>query len=233
MNAGPALFVLAIVVGLALVGLFAYLEHQRTEAMRAECARRGWTYRRDDPSLVDRWTQGPFGKGHGRRARHVVTGECVGRPFVAFEYSYRESSGAGQSRRTTTYTFAVCSLGLPVPLPLLVVEPEGWLSRLADAVGVTDEVDVESEAFNHAYSVRADDRKFAYDVLHPRHLEDLLQAPALGWWIEGAAILTAAEDRLDLDQVVPQLERLSRVLGHIPSFVWLDRGYDPDVAAGR
>lgn len=100
---------------------------------------------------------------------------------------------------------------------------------LADAVSVTDEVDVESEAFNHAYSVRADDRKFAYDGLHPRHL----QAPALGWWIEGAAILTAAEDRLDLSQVVPQLERLARVLEHIPSFVWLDRGYDPDVAAGR
>lgn len=233
MNSGPALFVLVLVIGLAVVALFAYLEHQRTQALRAECASRGWTYRSEDASLVDRWGEGPFGAGHSRRARHVVTGECDGRSFVAFEYSYKETSGAGSSRRTTTYTYAVHALTLPVPLPTLVVEPEGWLSRLADVVGVTDEVDVESEAFNHAFSVRADDRKFAYDVLHPRHLEDLLGTPARGWWIEGANILTADEDRLDLGQVVPRLQRLARVVGQIPSFVWQDRGYDPDVSTGR
>ena len=68
----------------------------------------------------------------------------------------------------------------------------GWVSRFTDAVGISDQVDVESEAFNRAFAVRATDRKFAYDVLHPRHLELLLAGDRMGWWIEGTEILSAS-----------------------------------------
>ena len=132
------------------------------------------------------------------------------------------------ARARTTHTYSVTALDPPVPLPSLTVEPEGWLSRVADAVGLTDEVDVESAEFNDAFSVRATNCKFAYDVLHPRHPELLPRSPRTGWWIGGGATVVAAPERsLDLDEVVGVLTHLTRVVAQIPTFVWLDRGYDP------
>jgi hypothetical protein len=182
---------------------------------------------------VDRWTAGPFGTGQSRRARHAVSGRYNDCDFVAFEYSYKRSSGTGAQRTTTTYTFTVCAVRLPVALPMLQVEPEGWLSRVAEAVGVGDQVNVESEAFNRAFAVRAQDRKFASDVLHPRHVEALLAAGRIGWWIEDAEILSSAQRSLDLGEVRAVLDHLVGVVSQIPDFVWRDRGYDPDDASGR
>jgi len=225
---GFVVLALAVAAVCAVLVLVAVLEHRRVSELRAECLRRGWTYRAEDLSLVDRWTAGPFGTGQTRRARHVVSGRNGDRAFLAFEYSYKRSSGSGDQRRTTTYRFTVCTLGLPVPLPMLRVDPEGWVSRFTDAVGIMDQVDVESEAFNRAFAVRATDRKFAYDVLHPRHLELLLAGDRMGWWIEGTEILSSAERRLDLGRVDGTLTGLARVVDQIPGFVWRDRGYDPD-----
>ena len=228
MSGEPVLFLGFLALGITVVAFFAYLERRRGQALRAGCARRGWSYRAEDRSLVARWELGPFEAGNswsrsGQRARHIVSGEFEGRPFVAFEYSYTEGSG----KNRTTHTYSVCALDLPVPLPSLSIEPEGWLSRVADAVGLTDEVDVESAEFNEAFSVRATNRKFAYDVLHPRHLELLLRSPRTGWWIEGATIVAAPERSLDLDEVMGALTHLTQVVAQVPTFVWLDRGYDP------
>ena len=98
---------------------------------------------------------------------------------------------------------------------------------MADAVGLNDEVGVESAEFNDAFSVRAANRKFADDVLHPRHLELLLRSERIGWWIEEATIVAAPERSLELDEVVGVLTHLTSVVAQIPTFVWLDRGYDP------
>lgn len=122
----------------------------------------------------------------------------------------------------------VTVLPLPVPLPTLVVAPQGWQGRLAGALGLGDEVDLESEEFNRVFAVHAEDRKFASDVLHPRHLEQLLRDPDDGWAIEGSTLLTAVDGRLDLDAVAPTVERLDRVVAQVPGFIWRDHGYDPD-----
>lgn len=222
------LFIGVLAIGLGLVALFVYLEHLRSEELRVACTKRGWRYQAQDQSLVSRWELGPFDTGRSRTAHHVVSGEHQGRSFVAFEYSYKVSSGVGSSRSTTTYTYSVCALALPVALPLLVVEPEGWLLRIADSLGILSVIDVESAEFNRAFSVRAQDRKFASDVLHPRHLEVLLQDPRMGWWIEGASILTSEDEPLDLQAVSHRLEHLTSVVKQIPAFVWRDRGYDPE-----
>lgn len=224
---GSVFVAVALLAG-AAVAVFALREHQRIAALRADCARRGWTFLREDRDLVDRWSVAPFGRGESRRARNVVSGSVDGRDFVAFEYSYTETGGAGNGRQSTTYTFVVTVLPLPVPLPTLVVAPQGWQGRLAGALGLGDEVDLESEEFNRVFAVHAEDRKFASDVLHPRHLEQLLQDPDDGWAIEGSTLLTAVDGRLDLDAVAPTVERLDRVVAQVPGFIWRDHGYDPD-----
>ena len=59
----------------------------------------------------------------------------------------------------------------------LAVTAEGIVSTLADLAVVPDQ-DVELEAFNRAFEVRADDRKFASDLLDPRMVAFLVDQAA-------------------------------------------------------
>ena len=56
----------------------------------------------------------------------------------------------------------------------LAVAPEGIVTSLADLAVVPDQ-DVELEAFNRVFEVRADDRKFASDLLDPRMVAFLIE----------------------------------------------------------
>lgn len=59
----------------------------------------------------------------------------------------------------------------------LSVAPEGLLTALADVVSLRDQ-ELELEAFNRAFEVRADDRKFASDFLDARMVELLVEHAA-------------------------------------------------------
>lgn len=225
----PWLFGIFVVV--ALVGGFVFDRKRRQRIMQYAVAR-GWTYVDEDPSLADRWQSEPFGRGDTRRARNVIRGHEHGRPFVAFDYSYETHSTDSQGRRTaTTHRFAVCVVTIPAYLPSLEVAPEGLFRKMATAVGLTTDIDLESEDFNRAFCVRAADRKFATDVLSPRTMEFLLTAPSAAWRVEGTEMFRWQTGRLDPADVVVSTSVLDRLADGIPSFVWKDYevrpGYDP------
>ena len=62
-------------------------------------------------------------------------------------------------------------------MPPLSVDPENFLDRFVGRLSGND-IDMESEEFNRAFTVSCPDRKFASDVLHPQLMEFLLAAPA-------------------------------------------------------
>jgi hypothetical protein len=86
----------------------------------------------------------------------------------------------------------------------VAVAPEGLLTMLADVVTFRDQ-DLELEAFNRSFEVRADDRRFASDLLDARMTELLVQR-AVGSVMEtvGNRILVArpAGDPPDADAVL-------------------------------
>ena len=73
---------------------------------------------------------------------------------------------------TTTHRFPFLLLQLPWPTPQLELRPESFLDRVAGWFGAND-IDFESEQFSRMYHVSASDKRFAYDVLHPRTIEFL------------------------------------------------------------
>lgn len=221
----PWLF--AVVAVALLVGGFV-LEQKRRERVMLFARNRGWRFAGEDPSLVDRWAGDPFGKGERRRARHVLTGVESGRPFTAFDYRYvtRSTDSKGHST-TTTHRFGVCAVPLPVALGTVEVRPEDLFTRAAAAVGLMPSVDLESEAFNRRFLVRASDRKLASDVLSPRTMQFLLSARPEAWRLQDAHILSWHPGRLDPAEVVRTCAVLGRVLDGIPSFVWKDAGAQP------
>jgi hypothetical protein len=217
----PVLLVLTL--GGAGGWLFWRGEQQRRARYLGFAAERGWTYTPRDDSWVHRFAGEPFGRGSNRRASHVLRGPYEGREAVVFDYRYVTRSGSGQHQTTQTHRFTVCTLRLPAPLPRLELTGENVLTRLAGALG-RDDVELESEDFNRRYRVTADDRRFAYDVLHPRTMEQLLALPTLNLRLSGADALLWDRGATALEELPDRLAVLSRFVDGIPGYVWSDRG---------
>jgi Protein of unknown function (DUF3137) len=225
----PWLFGLGVVA--VLVGGF-LLDRKRRQRIMMFCVARGWRYTDEDSSLAGRWSGEPFDRGDHRRARNVIRGNESGRDFVAFDYSYQTHSSDSHGRRkTTTHHNAVYVVSIAAYLPTLEVCPEGVFAKLTDAVGLTSDIDLESEDFNRAFKVRAENRKFAMDVLSPRTMQYLLTAPAAAWRIQGNSMVRWDSGRLDPGDIIVATAILDRVADGIPEFVWKDhqdqQGYGP------
>ncbi len=199
------------------------LEQQRRAHYRAFAAERGWTYTPRDDTWVDRFDGRPFGCGGSRRATHVLRGSVAGRDAVAFHYRYLTRSHNGQQQTTQTHRFTVVALALPAAVPWLELTGENVLTRLGSALGLAD-VELESEDFNRRYRVTADDRRFAYDVLQPRTMEQLLASPTVNLRLCGADALLWDSGFADPEELPGLLAVLAQVVDGIPSYVWSDRG---------
>lgn len=214
----------ALLVGALLVGgLIAYLSYladkRRREALAAFAQGRGWTYVGEDPYLVGRFDGAPFGRGFGRRASNAIRGVHLDRPFVAFDYRYKEQQGSGKERRTVTYRFSITVVEHGVVTPGLVVDPENFLERFAGRIFNSD-IELESEDFNRAFRVNSPDRRFASAVLHPRMMEHLMRFQELGWRLEGDAMLLVEDGRYDPSGIDGRLAVMDSILDLVPEFLW-------------
>jgi hypothetical protein len=228
-------FWLLVVVALVVGGVLFYFQWQREQKRRALllqwAAANNWTFEARDDQWCGRWTGEPFNEGDHRRALNVLTGLWKGKPFASFDYSYQTHTSDGKGgQSTTTHHYAVSSVQLPTYLPRLQVTPENLLTRLGNAVGITD-IELESEDFNRAFRVHANDPKFASDVLTPRTMQMLLTRPHFSWRIEGADILCWEQGEQQPAEVMARVATMLDVVAGIPSFVWHDNGVDNGPAA--
>ncbi|TDE99025.1 hypothetical protein EXU48_02230 [Occultella glacieicola] len=215
------LFVVIFAV-LAIIGWRA--NKKRQERLRAFAAQRGWVYTANVPTLVNRWQSPPFRQGSSRRASEVLTGTFHGEQISSFTYTY--TTGSGKNR--TTHHYHVVSLHLPTALPGLQLTPEGAGTAIAKFFGGQD-IEFESAAFNDAWRVRASSARFAYDFIHPRMMERLLQGDAVGRSItvEGEDIYLWANGRQQLAYIDAYLNLLYGIVDRVPRHLWLNVGHDP------
>ena len=217
--AAVLLAALAVVFVLALLA-----QRARRRRLLAWAAANGFGYRRAAREYTDLPWGRPWGRGHSRLAVDVLEGTRGGRPVRCFEYRYRVTDAAGPNgaRSDRTYHFAVYWVRLPKVLGELVVGREGLGSRIARAVGVRD-IELESERFNRRFTVTAPDRRFAYDILHPRMMEWLLVGQAPGFRLHGADLVLVEPGGLRPDNVLSRLDYLGGVADRIPDIVWNPR----------
>lgn len=199
------------VVVAAIIGF--WWEHHRKKKLQAFAASRGLTYAARDDRWVRIDTGYPYGQGRSPKAKHVMTGQHRGRPIVIFEHEWTTGSG----KDTQTHHARKTLMGLPKSFPKLELRPEGIVGRMARRMGMKD-IELESDAFNEAYKVSGD-RRFAYDVLHPRFMEWMLHTSAPGFTINGQYIALYGQGRIDLERLDHEVGYLDAIVEQLPGYV--------------
>jgi hypothetical protein len=175
----------------------AHLEAERRRKMWAEiAARHGFVHHEGDPLRLREQNPGfaLFQVGHSKRVLHTLEGERQGRPVVVFDYRYTTGSGKHQATHRRTGVLA----DLPFHAPRLRIRPEHLGDAFAAALGF-DDIDFESDLFNRKYHVSSDDKRFAYDVCHPRLMEFLVAAEGHCWELNGRRLLFFSNRMKDFD----------------------------------
>ncbi|MFK7741976.1 MAG: hypothetical protein AB8H80_16795 [Planctomycetota bacterium] len=172
--------VLLAIAGISLVVWLGVLSHRARLAHLAACeefaAELDLTFSTERLGSVD--SSYPqfraFDRGDDRYAYDTFRGnrELFGRacPIFAGEYHYETKDSDGD-RSSSRFSFALVEL--PFATATIELRRESVFDKMAAAVGF-DDIDFESHEFSRKYFVKSDDKKFAYDVLHPRMIEFLL-----------------------------------------------------------
>lgn len=159
-------------------------------------------------------------RGSNRYARNKLTGTYRGHEVEVFDYHYETYSNDSKgSRQTRHHHFSYFILHLPQRFPELTITREGLLSKIAQAVGF-DDIDFESAEFSKRFCVRSADKKFAYDICHPRMMEYLLANDDLSLEIEEHCLATFFHGRLAAPKIAANLDRLVQVRELFPDYLW-------------
>jgi len=171
-----------ILVVMALVGVLGYLaiqqERKRRDALRAVAQRLGLRFDPGkDRSIHRAFGHSLFQKGRSREASNNISGVATlaGYPVEVRMGDYQYVTGSGKSRQTHRHSFA-CFLLPFVGIPDLLIRKEGIGDKLLGGLGF-DDIDFESEEFSRRFWVKSGDKRFAYDVVHPRMMEFLMEGP--------------------------------------------------------
>ncbi len=179
----PILVVLLFLVVIAAAMYGAHIAQvKRREALVALASELGWWF---DPSRDylhdDEYAHFEvFRIGHSRCAYNTLIGRVTiaGRTYPAKmgDFMYKVTRGTGKDRRTRTYRFSYLIVHLPFRnVPDLLIRPENFFDKIAGVFGFAD-INFESAEFSRQFHVKSPDKRFAYDVCHPRMMEFLLQS---------------------------------------------------------
>ncbi len=227
----PILGLVAVVVLIVAGAILAErAKRKRREALAALADRLGFTFHAEDPyGLAFRYERfGPLSRGDNRYAYNVLAGERPGLRVFAFDYHHQTYTHDSKGRRRTHHHHASHLLvDHPYDLGRLLLRPEGFLDKVADAFGF-DDIDFESAEFSRRYWVKAGDKRLAYDLLHPKQIEFLLEQPRFGLICEGGSTLFSLGDRQCSPDEFEALLRLAKGFHErVPEYVRKDRAGAP------
>lgn len=175
MNALPFLLLFGFVIIVIAALILAYRAKQkRLAAFVMAATQLGLTYTAEDPFGTLSLPFQLFRKGDGRGVENVLSGTWQGTDVRAFDYWYYEESTDSKGGTSRSYSrFDCVILEFDASGSPLTIDPENLLTRLADHLALHD-IQFESGAFNDAFNVKSEDRKFANDLIDARMQQWLL-----------------------------------------------------------
>ena len=218
MGSGIIFVFIAIFV---VIGVLAHLAaKKRREAMAQLAARLGLRFApRKNREMARRYRfLDKLRRGSNRYAFNILSGPYEQHDVTIFDYHYQTGSGKDTHHHFVSFFI----LHLPVSFPELVIGPEGFFSKIAQAVGY-DDIDFESHEFSRKFCVRSRNKKFAYDVCHAQMIEYLLANQDLTIEMEGYALAISFNSRLAAQYIEPNLNRLVALRSLLPEYLFTRR----------
>lgn len=223
---GMMLLVIAAFVAIVIAAAIysAKKARERREAMARWAAGHGWSFSPEkDRSMMDRYPElGQLRVGdQDRYAYNIVSGPVgdSGRDVLAFDYHYQTVSRDSKGRRrTSSHHFSAVIVRAEVPLRPLLIRSENLFDKLAGFLGF-DDIDFESAEFSRRFHVSGPDRRWAFDVLHARTIEFLLEAPRQTLQMDHRHLMTWTGGRWEIDGFERSLALIGGVLDRLPEYV--------------
>ena len=154
-------------------------------------------------------------RGRSQYAHNVAQGAWNGRYVYAFDYHY--VTGSGKSRRT--HRFSSIVLRSSVSLKPLHLRPEGILDRVTEFFGL-DDIDFESAEFSRSFHVKSKDKRWAYDVLHPRTIEFLLSMPRFSIQFDDRYVIVWKDHRFEPEAFETAIHIAEGILDRLPEYLF-------------
>lgn len=154
-------------------------------------------------------------RGDGRYAYNVFHGyhlECL---VTVFDYHFFTTGG----KSGLDYYWSAFVVEMKTNFPDLMISHESLESRLAEKLGVSH-IAFESAEFSRAFRVRSSDKKFAYDVCHPKMMEYLLANQDLTIEISRTGLAVLFEDWLRPGKIEANLLRLIEIHKLLPDYLF-------------
>ena len=218
MDAWIVALIVAAVAALAVWGYYA--EQKRRQALRQWAARHGLSFTpARDSSLDERFPFECLRRGHRRYAYNRLAGPWHGYELLGFDYHYETYSYDSKGRRRTHHHhFSAVILKLPLRMRPLLIRPEGFFDKIAEFIGF-DDIDFESVEFSREFYVKSPDRRFAYDVLHPRTMEFLLQSPRFALQFDGGWAIAYRSGRFRPEEFGQAADVIRGVVERLPRYL--------------
>ena len=221
------ILIIIAVVGLVIGGIIyaAIAAKKRREAFALLATQLGLSYSSDhNQAMAQRYGfLDKLANGSNRYAYNILSGRFQDREVEAFDYHYETHSTDSKGRRQTHHHhFSAFVLTLERSFPELIIAPEGFFSKIAQAFGY-DDIDFESHEFSRKFVVRSKDKKFAYDVCNALMMEHLLANPDLNIEIDSDALCITCSGCLKPEQIEDHLRQLVEIRALLPDYLFSNR----------
>lgn len=153
-------------------------------------------------------------QGSRRYSYNRMRGEWRGFKLFAFDYHYQTGSG----KHTHHYNFSCVIVDSPIELQPLKIRPEGVLDKVSAFLGF-DDIDFESHEFSEKFHISSPNKRWAYDIIHPRMMEYLLSQPALSVQFFENKIIAYRNSYFSPQEFAEAADMVCGIIDRIPKYV--------------
>ena len=125
-------------------------------------------------------------------AYNIVEGMWNGRSLIAFDYHCELDLDKDEHKND----FSAVIINSRILLKPLLIRPAIRFDKVIELAGLSD-IEFESVEFSRHFHVQSSDKRWAYDVIHPRMMEYLLAAPKFTIQFDLTSIIACGHHKPD------------------------------------
>jgi hypothetical protein len=216
----PVILVVVVASGIYAI----YVSYKRRKELAVWALKNGLTFSAGKDDCFD--SRYPvfdcLQRGDDRYACNVMYGAIAGRVFVGCDYHY--VTGSGRSRQA--HNISLIIVKSPILLERLLIRPETFVDKFAALAGF-DDINFESAEFSRKFYVKSPNKKWAYDIIHPRMMEFLLSMPKFCIQFDLLSVIVYRDCRFSPKDFEAAVSLVNGIFERIPDYIVQDNKIQP------